>query len=134
MLETADTGFGPPSFPSRGHAAMKPVSFPGIESILEETRRKSQAADSTSFLADFQRASLASAFAEKLIRAIHHFDAELDQEHEAGMRLVSFGQTITFHVLDVRYHNPSLLFFKGIRETGQQVELIQHVSQLLSPA
>jgi len=106
------------------------ISQSAFDSLNEETRRKSHAADSINFLADLQRASLASAFAEKLRMAILHFDASLDADHEVGMRLVTFGQAITFHVEDVRYHNPSLIFFRGTTDDGHRVELIQHLSQI----
>jgi hypothetical protein len=46
------------------------------------------------------------------------------------MRLVSFGQTITFHVENVRFHDPSLLMFCGTTPDGGRVQLIQHVSQI----
>ena len=60
----------------------------------ELSANKHKAIESTNFLADFQRHCLASVFAEKLIFAIKHFDTDLDTDHEVGMRLVSFGQTI----------------------------------------
>lgn len=75
-------------------------------------------------------ANLASEFYERLISMINQFDDELDDEHEVGMRLVSFGQAIQFHVEDLGYHNPSLIRFFGRTEDGQKVELIQHVSQI----
>lgn len=107
-----------------------PQILEAVSRLNESARRKEQAVESTNFLADFQRESLASAFAEKLREGILRFDASLDANHEVGMRLVSFGQSITFHVENVSAHNPSLLFFCGITEDGHRVELIQHVSQI----
>jgi hypothetical protein len=46
------------------------------------------------------------------------------------MRLVSFGQTITFSVTDIGYNNPSLIVFQGVTEDGKRLELIQHVTQI----
>ena len=74
--------------------------------------------------------NLASEFHDRLIKWIHDFDNELDQEHEVGARLVNFGQTITFHLHDIGYWNPSLLSFYGSMENGDPVQLIQHVSQI----
>ncbi len=72
----------------------------------------------------------ASEFYERLVKMINQFDDDLDQEHEVGMRLVSFGQAVTFHVTDLGYYNPSLIRFYGTLEDGSPVELIQHVSQI----
>lgn len=75
-------------------------------------------------------AEYASKFYEHLVRMINEFEEDLDDEHEAGIRLVSFGQTIQFHVVDIGYQNPSIIIFYGITENGQKVQLIQNVSQL----
>ena len=75
-------------------------------------------------------ANLASEFYKQLIQQIQEFDTALDQEHEVGVRLVSFGQSVTFAVEDVGYINPSLIVFSGISDDGQRVRLIQHVTQL----
>jgi hypothetical protein len=101
-----------------------------MSGMEEMAQRRGKALDDTAFLADYHRASLANSFHEKLIAAIRRFDGGLDQDHEVGMRLVTFGQAITFHVLDLNYHNPSLLFFIGVTEDGHRVQLVQHVSQL----
>jgi uncharacterized protein DUF6173 len=46
------------------------------------------------------------------------------------VRLVSFGQTLTFHLSDISYWNPQLIRFDGFDPQGQPVQLIQHVSQI----
>lgn len=74
--------------------------------------------------------NLASEFKKRLIKWVNEFDASLDSEHEVGARLVSFGQTVTIHLLDIGYWNPSLIVFRGTRENGEPAELIQHVSQI----
>ncbi|MDB5290278.1 MAG: hypothetical protein JWL69_1519 [Phycisphaerales bacterium] len=61
---------------------------------------------------------------------IREFDAKLDSEYEVGVRLVSFGQSVVFHLKDIGYWNPSLISFSGESEAGEPVELIQHVSQI----
>ena len=75
-------------------------------------------------------ANLASEFYDRLINWINDFHKSLDDEFEAGVRLVNFGQTITFHIEDINYWNPSLISFKGHTENGEPVELIQHVTQI----
>lgn len=74
--------------------------------------------------------NLASEFQKRIVEMINNFDAELDAAHEVGMRLVSFGQTIVFHVQDIGYFNPSLIRFFGQTDNGDPVELIQHISQI----
>lgn len=74
--------------------------------------------------------NLASEFHKRLIKWIQDFDENLDQEHEVGVRLVSFGQAVTFHLENISYWNPSLISFSGLTEAGEPVELIQHVSQI----
>lgn len=74
--------------------------------------------------------NLASEFHHRLINWINDFHKSLDNEHEAGVRLVNFGQTVTFHIEDISYWNPSLISFIGYTESGEPVELIQHVSQI----
>ena len=74
--------------------------------------------------------NLASELHTRLIKWIQDFDNELDNEYEVGARLVNFGQTITFHLKDIGYWNPSLISFSGIMENGDPVELIQHISQI----
>jgi hypothetical protein len=74
--------------------------------------------------------NLASEFHSRLVKWINDFDSSLDQEHEVGIRLVSFGQTVVFHLADIGYWNPSLISFEGRTDDGEPVELIQHVSQI----
>ncbi|PEB73301.1 hypothetical protein COM89_23210 [Bacillus thuringiensis] len=74
--------------------------------------------------------NLASEFYSRLVEMINDFDETLDLEHEVGMRLVSYGQTVQFHIEDLGYYNPSLIRFYGRMEDGSRVELIQHVSQI----
>lgn len=74
--------------------------------------------------------NLASEFCQKLCECIRNFDDQLDETQAVGMRLVSFGQAITFSVSQLGYTDPSLIHFYGRLENEQSVELIQHVSQI----
>lgn len=74
--------------------------------------------------------NLASEFHKRIAKLIQKFDANLDQEHEVGVKLVSFGQPIVFHLENMGFWNPSLISFKGFTDQGEPVELIQHVSQI----
>ena len=74
--------------------------------------------------------NLASEFHIRLVKWITEYDAGLDAAHEVGVRLVSFGQEVTFRLHDLDYWNPSLMKFIGVLNNGTPVELIQHVSQI----
>jgi hypothetical protein len=67
---------------------------------------------------------------ERIIKYIREFEDGLDENHEVGARLVSFGQTLTFHIEDMGYHGPDIITFYGIAENEEHVQLIQHISQL----
>ncbi|RAW18481.1 hypothetical protein DC345_04960 [Paenibacillus taichungensis] len=72
----------------------------------------------------------ASEFYKKIVRMINNFDQSLDDSKEVGVRLVSYGQALTFHITDVSYENPSLIMFSGILDNGDPVHLVQHVTQI----
>ncbi|MGG1663121.1 DUF6173 family protein [Brevibacillus sp. NRS-1366] len=74
--------------------------------------------------------NLASEFYNQLIEMVAEFEIGLDEHHEVGIRLVSFGQNITLRVEGIGYYNPSLIRFFGTAEGGASMELIQHVSQI----
>jgi hypothetical protein len=67
---------------------------------------------------------------ERLGEYIKDFESELDEEHEIGVRLVSFGQTISFHVQNIGYYGPDIITFYGTNENGEKLQLIQNLSQL----
>ena len=74
--------------------------------------------------------NLADEFHRRLINWINDFHKSLDNEHEVGAQLVNFGQTVTFHIRDIGYWNPSLISFEGENEQGETIKLVQHVSQI----
>jgi hypothetical protein len=84
----------------------------------------------TQELLALSQANHASKFYEHLINWINDFDSKLDNEHEVGVRLVNFGQTVVFSLEDMRYCDPSLISFIGHTQEGQPVELIQHIHQI----
>ena len=67
---------------------------------------------------------------ERLVNYINDFEKDLDEEHEIGARLVSFGTEVTFHIQDMGYHGPDIISFTGIDDKSQKVQLIQNISQL----
>lgn len=77
-----------------------------------------------------QNPNHADQFHYRLICWINDFHRQLDDEHEVGGQLASFGRFIEFHFTDISYWNPSLISFIGKLEDGSPVELVQHVSQI----
>ena len=69
-------------------------------------------------------------FSKRLTEWINAFDATLNNTDEVGVRLVNFGEAISFHLRGMSYYNPSLIMFTGELDNGSQVELIQHVTQI----
>lgn len=61
----------------------------------------------------------ASAFHERLMKMINDFDAALDQDHEVGARLISFGESLVFHITGIGFWNPSLITFSGTTDDGE---------------
>lgn len=75
--------------------------------------------------------NLADAFQQRLVSMINEFNLSIDKDSEVGLQLCNFGQKITFYITNIGYWNPSLIHFYGIdTETHNEVELIQHVSQI----
>lgn len=72
----------------------------------------------------------AEAMFNRIVAYIREFEANLDKEHEIGARMVSFGDTVQFHIVDMGYWNPDIVTFDGLDEAGRRMKLIQNVSQL----
>ena len=60
---------------------------------------------------------------------IQKFEKNLDAEHEVGVMMTNFGQSIIMQVEEVTYEEPVLLIFKGYIN-GKMSVLIQHMNQL----
>jgi hypothetical protein len=67
---------------------------------------------------------------DRLATYIKQFEGRLDEEHEVGARLVSFGASLTFHIEDMGYFGPDMIAFYGRNDAGEPVQLIHHTSQL----
>ncbi len=66
---------------------------------------------------------------EILSKYIKDFEQTLDPQHEVGLILTNFGQSITMQVTEIGYEESVLMIFKGY-VNGNFSTLIQHVSQL----
>lgn len=66
----------------------------------------------------------------KFTECIFSFEKNLDVDHEIGARLLSFATEVTFYIEDVCYLDTDMISFSGISENGENLQLVQHVSQL----
>ena len=64
-----------------------------------------------------------------LKRYIQEFERSLDSEHEVGIMMTNFGQSILMRVTMVTYEDPVLMVFKGY-VNGREATLVQHINQL----
>lgn len=67
---------------------------------------------------------------KRLGEYVKDFESKLDDEHEIGARLVSFGNAVVFHIEDIGYYGPDIITFHGFNEKKERVQLIQNISQL----
>src|SRR5262245_25562573 len=66
----------------------------------------------------------------RLVLYIREFEAQLDQNHEVGGRMVSFGSMVQFHIVDMGFWGPDIITFDGVDENGSRMKLIQNILQL----
>lgn len=57
------------------------------------------------------------------------FQASLDNEHDVGLLLTHFGQSMLMEVTEIGYEESVLMVFRGY-VNGNKATLIQHISQL----
>ena len=60
---------------------------------------------------------------------IQNFQKFLDAEHDVGLLLTSFGQSVLMEVTEIGYEDPVLMVFRGY-VNGCMSTLIQHINQL----
>ena len=65
-----------------------------------------------------------------LKKYIQAFENSLDPEHEVGIMMTNFGQSVLMYVTQVSYEDPVLMVFKGF-VNGREATLIQHINQPL---
>jgi len=73
---------------------------------------------------------LASDYYDQITELIVDFEKDLNEDQEIGVRLVNFGEDITFTLTDIFYKDPALICFIGQTEDEEEVQLIQHVNQI----
>lgn len=66
---------------------------------------------------------------DSIIEQVLSFQKTLNNEEEVGLRLISFGNCV-YHLQGIDYQKPELLYFYCKDDSGNEAQLIQHVSQL----
>lgn len=66
---------------------------------------------------------------EIIKRYVQEYESSLDKEHEVGLLLTSFGQSVLMQVTSITYEESVLMVFKGF-VNGKEATLIQHINQL----
>ncbi len=66
---------------------------------------------------------------DRLVRIINEFEATLVREQQAGVRLATFGNQV-FSIENITFHNPDIIILVGTSQTGEPVQLVQHVTQV----
>lgn len=66
---------------------------------------------------------------EIIKRYVLAFQAALDEDHDVGVLLSSFGTNVLMEVDSIWFHRPVLMVFKG-RVNERPTILIQHISQI----
>jgi hypothetical protein len=105
-----------------------PLAITGLDYIARSTRDSMQSTMDAIARSHFAKSS--GGMAESVFDHIKEFEAAVDAEHEVGVRLVTFGQAVTFHVQDIGYTQPHMIWFSGILDEGSPARLLQQMSQL----
>lgn len=100
-----------------------------LNNLLKLGEKLSSISEIKEPIIDVRNYSLADYQYELLCSYIKEFQEGLDDEHEVGLQLASFGQSITLEVTNIGYSNPSLIHFYGYCN-GSKAHLIQHINQL----
>lgn len=66
---------------------------------------------------------------EVIRKYIIEFQKSLDEEHDIGLLLTNFGETVLMEVTQIGYEESVLMIFRGY-VNGREATLIQHISQL----
>lgn len=113
------------------NALQKATDFSSARDVHDYHERSSKAlAKLQNAIAAEAESKTARGLVKHIASEIQQFEASLDKDHEVGMRLVTFGQTVVIHVHAVGYIQPNLVLFVGLTDDKKPVKLIQHQSQL----
>jgi len=104
--------------------------FPNLSGAISANLAKIAEVDNQLAEAAHLRNNPVIEICQAIQKYIEAFENELDNEHEIGIRLASFGGVVIFHAEQIGFSKPNVITFYGITDEGEKVQLIQHVSQL----
>jgi hypothetical protein len=67
---------------------------------------------------------------DRMVTLINSFQAKMPEDVEVGMSVVGSGSAQSFRLRDVRASNPDIIIFDGLDDNGNDVQLIQHYTQM----
>ncbi|MDR2519483.1 MAG: DUF6173 family protein [Eubacteriaceae bacterium] len=130
--------------PEKNGQSKAEASFAAPQPSLSEQALESVSSDSLAANADMPPEMMAylrmkkeefengyaSIFYQQIVKEINAFNEKLDDEHEVGLQLVSFGETVRFNIESIGFQNPYLIEFYGHLNDRSPIQLVQHVSQI----
>jgi hypothetical protein len=118
-----------PNEPQIPNLSIPALSLPDLGADLRRNAEISMKAITEASAAYHEERS-AKGFVRRIMDRIQAFEQDLDADHEVGIRLVSFGQSLTFHVTQIGFIEPLMITFQGTTDEGAPVQLIQHLNQI----
>lgn len=110
---------------------MNPDGLADITKIIQSSGLFEKAMSSMSTMKDTPRNDNPAMWTyERLCKLFNDFENALDDEHEIGIRLVSFGYNDAYHISGLGYWGPDMMIFNCSAGDGSPVDLIQNISQL----
>ena len=97
---------------------------------LSSSSRKHSAPVQQSSFIPFSHSNPAELAYQKLVKSIICFETSCDDKSEIGVRLFSSSSSFTMHLRELNYSSPDTLYFHGTNENGEELRLIQNISQL----
>jgi hypothetical protein len=67
---------------------------------------------------------------DRMVTLINSFQSKMSNDVEVGISVVGSGSSASFRLRDVRASNPDIIIFDGLDDNGNDVQLIQHYSQM----
>jgi hypothetical protein len=83
-----------------------------------------------SLIREAERRQTSAWVCEQLAKQIRSFESQLDNEHEIGARLASFGGSVLVHIEAIRSIAPNIIVFEGTSENDEPLTLVQHMTQM----
>ncbi|MCP1915702.1 hypothetical protein J2R96_008182 [Bradyrhizobium elkanii] len=67
---------------------------------------------------------------DRMVELINAFQAKMSDDVEVGISVVGSGSAASFRLRDVRASDPDIIIFDGLDDNGNDIQLIQHYTQM----